>query len=89
VLQEVEQQARQTSGLSATRVAVEGCLGYREEISQQAQEHKKFGRERERRTHRLHLQDVYEQSVGHCLLWVMMTDKYVTQQLTTLVCSIT
>jgi hypothetical protein len=68
--------------MSARRVAVEVYLGYKEEISQQALEHKIFGF-KERRTHRLHLQDDYEESVGPCL-WVMMMDKYVTQLLKTL-----
>lgn len=35
--------------MSARRVAVEVYLGYKEEISQEALEHKKFGWEREER----------------------------------------
>jgi alpha-ketoglutarate-dependent taurine dioxygenase len=73
--------------MSARRVAVEVYLGYKEEISQQALEHKIFGF-KERRTHRLHLQYDYEESVGPCRLWVMM-DNYVTQHLKTLLYSIT
>jgi hypothetical protein len=46
-------------------------------------------RKEERRTHRLTLLDVCGQSVELCGLWVMMMDKYVTQQLTTLVCGVT
>lgn len=40
--QEVKQQTRHTSGMSARRVAVEVWLGYKEETSQQALEHMKF-----------------------------------------------
>jgi len=41
--QEIKSQTRHTSGMSARRVAVEVYLGYKEEISQEALEHKKFG----------------------------------------------
>jgi hypothetical protein len=41
--QKVKQQTRHTSGMSARRVVAEVCLGYKEEISRQALEHKKFG----------------------------------------------
>jgi hypothetical protein len=34
--------------MSARRVVAEVCLGYKEEISRQALEHKKFGWEREK-----------------------------------------
>jgi hypothetical protein len=74
--------------MSARRVAVEIYLGYKEEISQKVLEHKIF-EFKERRTHRLHLQDDYEESVGPFLLWVMMMDKYVAQHLKMLLYSIT
>jgi len=43
VVQQSKKQKKYTSGMSARKVTVEVCLGYKEEISEQGLEHKEFG----------------------------------------------